>query len=103
MTVTAVVTCKIAKPLSRAQVEETMRGAAPRFQGVPGLARKNFILNYEAGYGGGVYTWESREAGEKFYAGGWRERLIATFGAEPQIQWFDSPVIVDNEQGVVKA
>jgi hypothetical protein len=94
--ITAFVTVTLPPDLTREKWLENTKNIAARFQGVPGLVRKNFIFNRDTGLGGGVYTWQSREIAEKFHAGPWRDNIIRMFGVEPQIQYFDSPVIVDN-------
>lgn len=103
MPATAVVTVNIPADLTGEQYAAFTKTIAARFQGVPGLVRKNFIFNRESGQAGGVYTWDSRAQGEAFYAPGgtWRENLKKAFGAEPSIQWFDTPTIVDNKLGEV--
>jgi len=100
--ITVLVTVKLPREMTREKWLENTKNVAARFQGVPGLARKNFIFNRDTGLGGGVYTWESLEIAEKFHAGPWRENIIKMFGAEPQIQYFDSPVIVDNVVGKIE-
>jgi Putative mono-oxygenase ydhR len=99
--ITAFVTVPLPPGLTRGEWHINTQVLAQRFQGVPGLIRKNFIFNRDTGLGGGVYTWESREIAEKFYApgGAWHTSLTERFGAEPVIQWFDSPIIVDNKAG----
>jgi hypothetical protein len=98
---TAIVTIPLPPDLTLEQYAAYTSEIAARFQGVPGLVRKNFLFNREVGLGGGVYTWVNRAVGERFYAGVWRENILAKFGVEPKIEWFDSPVIVDNESGKV--
>lgn len=101
MAITAVVTVENVNGVSREEMAKVMIGAAPNFRGIDGLHRKNFILDDAGTVGGGVYTWATREQAEKFYASGWRERLLKVFGSEPEIRWFESPVIVDNDQGSI--
>jgi hypothetical protein len=62
--------------------------------------RKYFLVNDE-NEAGGVYLWESKEAAEKIYAGEWRDKLKARFGAEPKIAYFETPVIADLLKGEV--
>lgn len=100
--ITAFVTVPLPGDLTREKWLENTRAIAARFQGVPGLARKNFIFNRDTGLGGGVYTWESRAIAEKFYAGPWRDNIVKLFGVEPRIQYFESPVIVDNVAGKIE-
>jgi hypothetical protein len=82
--ITAFVTVKLTRELTREKWLESTRNIAARFQSVPGLTRKNFIFNQDSGLGGGVYTWKPREIAEKFYAGQWRENIVKMFGVEPQ-------------------
>jgi hypothetical protein len=94
---TAIVTLSIPATLTQDQYAAYTSEIAARFQGVPGLVRKNFLFSREAGLAGGVYTWRDREEGERFYAGQWLTNIVAKFGVQPRIEWFYSPVIVDNE------
>lgn len=103
MTITAIVKVRMATPMSLEAARQRMHSVAPLFVDVPGLVRKTFLLDHANGYGGGAYTWVSREVAEAFYAGPWRKSILDTFGSEPEIQWFESPVIVDNEQGRIIA
>ncbi len=100
---TLVVTVPLPAGLQRDEWLVGAQAIASRFRDVPGLLRKNFIFNRELGLGGGVYTWATREQAESFHAkdGPWHRSLLERFGAEPSIQIFDSPVIVDNELGRV--
>lgn len=98
---TAIVTIPIPATLTQAQYAAYTGEIAARFQGVPGLVRKNFLFSRESGLAGGVYTWRDRAEGERFYAGAWRDAIVGRFGVEPKIEWFYSPVIVDNESGTV--
>ncbi|MSQ20097.1 MAG: monooxygenase [Betaproteobacteria bacterium] len=101
MPATAVVTIKVPADLTREQYLAGTKVIAPKFQGVPGLVRKNFIFSRESAQAGGVYTWETREAGERFHAkgGAWHTSLVERFGVAPTVQWFDTDLIVDNSVG----
>ncbi len=101
MPATAIVTIKIPAGFTREQYLAGAKTIAPKFQGVPGLVRKNFIFSRASGTAGGVYTWASREAGERYHAegGAWHQSLVDRFGVAPTVQWFDTDVIVDNDAG----
>ena len=102
--ITVIVTFRLPDGFGPDQYAEMAEEASPRFQGVPGLLRKNFIYGEdgEDGIGGGVYTWRDRASAEAFYTDAWRATLKTNFGAEPEVRTFDTPVIVDNETGGVK-
>ena len=82
-------------------VAEAFQSTAPRYQGLPGLIRKYYLFDAEAGTGGGVYLWESRQQAEAFYNAEWRNRLAEKYGSPPEISFFDTPVIVDNARDEV--
>ena len=62
--------------------------------GVLSLADADALLG--DGVGGGVYLWESRAAAEKVYTPAWRKMIADRYGAEPEILFFETPVVVDN-------
>ena len=105
MIATAVVQFNITDGASQDEVIAHIQGAAGKFEGMAGLIRKNFLYDGERGVRGGVYTWESREAAEKVYAEGgpWRQAIRDLCDADPDIAIFETPVIVDNEQGQIKS
>jgi hypothetical protein len=100
--ITPLVTAKIPEGWTREQYLEHAKRIAERFQAIPGLIRKQFLFSAERGVGGGVYLWETREAADACYRGVWRENFRNSFGVEPQILFFDSPVVVDNETQAIK-
>ena len=65
-----------------------------------GLVRKYYLLS-EDGRTGGVYLFDSREDAERFYDAAWRAGNRERLGAEPSIEYFESPVIVDNDAGAI--
>ena len=69
--ITAVVTFKVAKEMTRAKALETFKAASARFQNVPGLIRKQFLYSADNSTAGGVYLWETRAAAEACYQGPW--------------------------------
>jgi len=79
--------------LSRAMIDAGFEKAAPTYRQVPGLLRKYFTVN-ETGFGG-VYLWKNRTAAEAWFSPAWRARAKATYGNEPLLTWFDSPLQID--------
>ena len=97
--ITALVQFKVKDGTTQEEVFVNMNKAAPKFDGMPGLLRKNFIFDGDRGVGGGVYTWESLEAAQKVYADGgpWKTAIQTMYGVDPEITIFETPVVVDNE------
>ena len=97
--ITALVQFKVKDGTTQEEVFANMNKAAPKFDGMPGLLRKNFIFDGDRGVGGGIYTWESLEAAQKVYADGgpWKTAIQTMYGVDPEITIFETPVVVDNE------
>jgi hypothetical protein len=101
--ITAIVTAPIPDGFTSETYAEGVKGNVERFRTIPGLVRKNFLFSAEEGLAGGVYLWETREAADACYAEGgtWREVFTSIFGVQPQIRFFDTPVVVDNKVGEI--
>lgn len=92
-------------PLSPGMTADAVRasfeGSAPSYQGLPGLHRKYYLRAEDGSVGGGVYLWSDKASAEAVYDEAWRARLTERFGAEPLVEYFECPVVVDPEQIVV--
>jgi hypothetical protein len=97
--ITAIVQFSLPKPISLEEAARTFESTAPKYQKLPGLVRKYYLRSEDGRSAGGVYLWETRAAAETIYTGEWRARVKHLYGSEPEISWFDTPVIVDNQAG----
>lgn len=84
-------------PLTPAALRALLDQTAPRYRTVPGLLRKAFLG--AEGLGGGLYEWRSRADAAAWFDAAWHERMRATYGVEPRLEWFDVPCLVDNLRG----
>ena len=94
--ITAIVRFKLPDTVKLADAEKLFRGSAPKYEGLSGLVRKYYLFDEASHTGGGVYLWESREAADKVYNADWKKMIAERYGAAPEINYFESPVIVDN-------
>ncbi len=99
--ITAVVQFKLPKPITKEEAKEIFMSTAPRYRDLQGLVRKYYLLSEDGQTAGGVYLWKSREDAELMYGDEWRKLIADKYGAEPSIQYFFSPVIVDNKVGEI--
>jgi heme-degrading monooxygenase HmoA len=97
--ITAIVQFSLPKPITLEEAARTFESSAPKYQRLPGLVRKYYLRSEDGRRAGGVYLWQTRAAAEAVYNGEWRARVKQLYGSEPEISWFDTPVIVDNEAG----
>ncbi len=94
--ITAIVRFKLPKTVDLGEAQRLFEGSAPKYRGLAGLVRKYYLFDAASHTGGGVYLWESRAAADKVYTAEWRKMITERYGAEPEISYFESPVIVDN-------
>lgn len=97
--ITTIVQFKLPEPVSREKAQEIFMGTAPKYRDPVGLIRKYYLITDDGSTGGGVYLWKSRDDAERWYTPEWNAHIVKTYGAEPQLQYFDTPVIVDNLTG----
>ncbi len=80
-------------------LKEIFVASVPRYQQVPGLLRKYYLLSEDGDTAGGVYLWKSRADAEALYTPEWKQMIKEKYGAEPDLSYFESPVILDNQHG----
>ena len=99
--ITAIVQFDLPSDVDRQKAAETFQSIAPIYQDMDGLIHKYFCYSDE-GKGAGIYLWETREAAEKVHAGVWRDRIKELYGVDPEIQFYEPLLIVDNAAGEVR-
>jgi hypothetical protein len=98
----ALVQFRLKTPLSPDAARALFEATAGRYLGYPGLIRKSYVRSDDGRLVGALYEWESRAAGEGLYDEAWRARVSAHYGAEPELTWLETPVVVDNEAGEIR-
>ena len=89
------------KPITREEARSIFLSTAPKYRGVPGLVRKQYVLSGDGATVGGVYLWNSRAEAEAMYTPAWRGFVREKYGTEPAVTYFETPVVVDNVTGQV--
>lgn len=85
--------------ISRDEVVQGMRDVVPRWRDAPDLVRKTFVYDPVANQAGAFYLWNNRDAAVRAHDETWRRRVRDTYGSEPVIRYFDTPLVVDNAIG----
>jgi len=93
---TAITTFRLPKPITRDEARAIFLSTAPKYQGVPGLVRKVYVLSQDGSTAGGIYLWNSRAAADAMYTESWKTFVREKYGTDPAVTYFDSPVVVDN-------
>ena len=93
--ITAIVRFPLPKSTTREDAKGMFEKSASNYRGLPGLIRKYYLYG-DGPTGGGVYLWDNRETAERFYTDAWKATIAQRYGAQPEILYFESPVIVEN-------
>jgi heme-degrading monooxygenase HmoA len=78
------------------QLRAAFEEVAPRFRNVAGLVRKQFLHSKDCRTAGGVYLWQDESAARAFMNERVAPMIREKFHVDPTIDFYDSPVIVEN-------
>ena len=99
--ITALVQFQLPEPMTLEQARAVFASTAPRYLKMAGLMRKHYLLSEDGRTAGGAYLWQTRADAERVYDAAWREFIRGKYGTEPQVTYFETPVMVDNVAGEV--
>jgi len=99
--IVTIVTFQLKQPATLAEITKTFQGTAPKYRGIPGLIRKNYVMSEDGRRAGGVYVWESRADADRMYTPDWKAFVESKYGSPPSIEYLHSPVMVDNREGSI--
>ena len=88
--------------VSREETVEDAKTVIAKWQAEPDLIRKHFMWSDDGKWNCGVYLWKSREAAEAAHNDAWRKAVEERTGQAPEISYFDTFMILDNENGTVE-
>jgi len=100
--VAVVVNIALPPGFSREKAVAAMQKTVPQYQALPGLVRKYFTLSDDGKFGG-IYLWKSRAEAQAWFSDAWRAKAIATYGASPEVAYFDAPIVIAGPATVAKA
>ena len=95
--ITVVTRFQLPAGINADQIRAAFEEAAPKFRNVPGLVRKQFLHSKEDSRTvGGVYLWNDEHAARAFMNECVAPMIREKFHVDPTIDFYDSPVIVEN-------
>ena len=94
--ITEIVVFRLPEGMSRDEALAKYRLSIPIWQANPDLIRKAFLFDEASRQGGGVYLWKTIEAAKLAHGEEFRERIRSTYGRDPEIRYFETPILVDN-------
>ena len=99
--VAVVVSIPLPSGIPREKAIAAMQKSVPQYQALPGLARKYFTLSDDGRFGG-IYLWNSRAEAQAWFSDGWRAKAAATYGAAPEVTYFDVPIVLETGAAATK-
>jgi len=101
--ITAIVNFRLPAEIDAKKAAELFKGSAPKYRGMKGLVRKYYLFDDQNRVGGGVYLWKSRADADAVYTPQWKAYIAERYGAPPEIRYFETSVVVDNESDKILA
>ena len=99
--ITEIVILKLPEGTTRAEVISNYEKTAPTWRENPDLIRKNYLYDAENGIAGGVYLWKEKGHAERWHGSEFRKKAKELYGAEPEVRFFETPIVVDNVIGEI--
>lgn len=97
--ITEIVTFKLPERMTREEIISKYETTAPKWKVNPDLIRKNYLIDLDRGIAGGVYLWKEKSYAEKWHGPEFQQLVKDTYGAEPNFQYYETPILVDNRAG----
>jgi hypothetical protein len=94
--ITVVTRFQLPAGVAAEQIRAAFEAVAPKFRGVPGLVRKQFLCSKDCRTAGGVYLWNDERAAREFMTQRVAPMIREKYQVDPSIEFYDSPVIVEN-------
>ena len=94
------VTFPVSSELDAASLKDKFLETAPIYREAPGLLRKNYIFDGEKHRAGGVYCFDAMENAKNWFDEKRIEWITQRY-SKPDLQFFENPVLVDNDKGQI--
>jgi hypothetical protein len=101
--ITAIVNFKLPAEIDARKATDLFKSSALKYRGMKGLVRKYYLFDDQNRIGGGVYLWQSRADADAVYTSQWKAYIAERYGPPPDIRYFETPVVVDNESDKILA
>ena len=77
-------------------VRRIAEAASAKFEGMPGLRSKAFMLNPAKQEAANFYVWDSEDAAKAFFTDQLLERVAGLYGVRPSVEFVKIASLVEN-------
>jgi hypothetical protein len=99
--ITVITRFRVSPPLSGESAKKIFLSTAPRYREAQGLIRKYYMRSEDGCTTGAVYLWKSKADVDRLHTEEWRRFVSEKYGTQPDVSFFETPVIVDNVIGAI--
>ena len=99
--VTVIVYFKLPDGITREDIIFKFEQTTQKWQDNQDLISKNYLIDLDRGIAGGVYLWKEKIHAEIWLGAEFRKMVKDNYGEVPTLQFFETPVVLDNITGEI--
>ena len=97
--ITVIVYFRLPDGMIREEIISKFEQTVQKWRDNQDLIRKNYLIDLDRGIAGGVYLWKEKIHAEIWLGAEFRKMVKDNYGEVPTIQFFETPIVVDNIAG----
>ena len=97
--ITVIVYFKLPDGITREETISKFMQSTQKWSDNQDLIHKNYLIDLDRGIAGGVYLWKEKMHAEIWLGAEFRKMIKDNYGDEPTLQFFETPIVVDNIAG----
>ena len=97
--ITVIVNFELQDGMTREEIISKFEQNAQKWRDNQDLIRINYLIDLDRGIAGGVYLWKEKMHAEIWLGAEFKKMIKENYGGEPTIQFFETPIVVDNFTG----
>ena len=100
--ITVIAFFKIPEGMTREEIIFKFEQTTQKWRDNQDLIRKDYLIDLDRGIAGGVYLWKEKMHAEIWLGAEFRKMVKDNYGEEPTLQFFETPIVLDNITGSIK-
>ena len=97
--VTVIAYFKLRDGMTREEIILKFEQTTQKWRDNQDLIRKDYLIDLDRGIAGGVYLWKEKMHAEIWLGAEFRKVIKDNYGEEPTLQFFETPILLDNIAG----
>jgi len=93
---------KLPEGMTREEIIFKFEQTTQKWRDNQDLIRKDYLIDLDRGIAGGVYLWKEKMHAEIWLGAEFRKMVKDKYGEEPTLQFFETPIVLDNITGSIK-